>query len=382
MKNKFYFFSLMFLIIVVLYIPASYSQPTFDVILANDAQPAPNIYEFDIYLLRTGSTPFELGGFQLGILYNDAAKNGGTLTVGFIPGSADPSVQACNIQNTNFNTTTPGCIKSTVKYSGGAGNGAIISNVAPGTKFGRLRLTNSKIFDVQKANITWSFALPYFTRIYYYVGSSSVEITANGTFINTLDNSLLPVELSSFTSDISGRNVNLKWSTLTEKNSNKFLVERKTIKADWQFIASINAAVLSNSPKEYSFSDRNLDAGKYQYRLKMVDNDGTFEYSKIIETEVTAPKNFDLSQNYPNPFNPQTKINYTLPFESKVTLEVYNITGERITELVNEEQPAGYYSVDFGASKLSSGVYIYRLVASDKATGNNFSSVKKMMLLK
>jgi hypothetical protein len=63
-------------------------------------------------------------------------------------------------------------------------------------------------------------------------------------------------------------------------------------------------------------------------------------------------------------------------------LEVYNVTGQKVMELVNQSMSAGYYTVDFGASKLSSGVYIYRLTASDKATGNNFSSIKKMMLLK
>ena len=150
----------------------------------------------------------------------------------------------------------------------------------------------------------------------------------------------------------------------------------------WTNVGSIKAAVLSNSPKQYSFLDKNLQSGKYQYRLKMIDNNGTFEYSKLIETEVVQPKNFELCQNYPNPFNPSTKINYSLPFDSKVNLEVYNITGERICELVNEEQSAGYYSVDFGSSRLSSGVYFYRITAVDKATGNNFSAIKKMILLK
>jgi hypothetical protein len=118
----------------------------------------------------------------------------------------------------------------------------------------------------------------------------------------------------------------------------------------------------------------------------MIDNDGTFNYSNLIETAVDLPKTFDLSQNYPNPFNPSTKINYTLPFDSKVTMEVYNITGNKIAQLVNEDQPAGYYTVDFNSSvisrNLSSGVYFYRIIAADKVDGTNFTSIKKMMLLK
>jgi hypothetical protein len=142
------------------------------------------------------------------------------------------------------------------------------------------------------------------------------------------------------------------------------------------------SAGTSISSKKYSYTDKNLQAGKYQYRLKMIDNDGSYKLSDVVETAIAVPKNFELSQNYPNPFNPSTKIDYQVPVDAKVILEVYNITGQKVVELVNQEQSAGYYSVNFGSSKLSSGVYIYRIVASDKATGNNFSSIKKMMLLK
>ena len=103
-----------------------------------------------------------------------------------------------------------------------------------------------------------------------------------------------------------------------------------------------------------------------------------------VEAEITGiPMNFAISQNYPNPFNPSTKINYQVPTDARVILEVYNIAGQKVAELVNQDQPAGYYTVDFGTTgKLASGVYIYRITASDKATGNNFSDTKKMMLLK
>jgi hypothetical protein len=92
---------------------------------------------------------------------------------------------------------------------------------------------------------------------------------------------------------------------------------------------------------------------------------------------------YKLQQNYPNPFNPTTKIDYQVPTDARVILEVYNIAGQKVAELVNKDQSAGFYTVNFGgAGNLSSGVYIYKMTASNKATGSNFSAIKKMMLLK
>lgn len=199
-----------------------------------------------------------------------------------------------------------------------------------------------------------------------------------------------PVELATFTSNIIGRDISLNWTTKTEKNSNKFDIERSLLIANsdpsWINIGSVRASDLSNSTKKYSFNDKNLQPGKYHYRLKMVDNNGSFQYSNVVNIDVTQPKEFELSQNYPNPFNPSTRINYTLPFDARVTLEIYNITGIRIAQLVNEEKPAGFYSIDFNSSlidkSISSGVYLYRITAVNKIDGTNFTQVKKMVLLK
>ena len=201
----------------------------------------------------------------------------------------------------------------------------------------------------------------------------------------------LPVELSSFTSKMNGRNIQLNWETKTELNFNKFEIDRalvstKDASVTWASVGIVQASGSSNSPKKYSYTEKNLQAGKYQYRLKMIDNDGAYKYSNVVETEISIPKNFELSQNYPNPFNPSTRINYSLPFDSRVTLEVYNIAGVKMGQIVNEEQSAGYYTVNFSSSTLNrsiaSGVYIYKINAIDKSTGNVFSSIKKMMLLK
>jgi hypothetical protein len=234
-------------------------------------------------------------------------------------------------------------------------------------------------------------------------GSPVGKITSTVSFSDLASNNIftlanhtggsnpLPVELSSFSVSSKSRSVQINWKTSTEKNSSMFEIECASVKSNggsltWTTSGTVPASGTSTSIKNYSFTDNNLQSGKYLYRLKMIDYDGTFKLSSIVETEIALPKNFDLSQNYPNPFNPSTKIDYSLPSDSKIVLEIYNINGARVSQLVNEEQTAGYYSVDFNSSVtgkiIPSGVYLYRLSAVDKTTGNNYSVVKKMMLLK
>ena len=195
--------------------------------------------------------------------------------------------------------------------------------------------------------------------------------------IQALNVGELPVELSSFTARIVNNMVNLKWQTATEVNNYGFNIERKPETGDWTNLGFVKGHGNSNSPKNYSFKDNSsLSSSKYYYRLKQIDNDGVYEYSKIIEVSISKPNTFALAQNYPNPFNPNTVISYTLPSESYVTLNVYNILGSQVASLVYEEQTKGEYKVTFDASNLSSGIYFYKLSAG------NFIQLRKMILLK
>ena len=119
--------------------------------------------------------------------------------------------------------------------------------------------------------------------------------------------------------------------------------------------------------------------------MKQIDLDGSFEFSNSIEVEVISPKVFSLEQNYPNPFNPSTKIKYVIPnvetlqsASIQVTLKIYDVLGNEITTLVNEQQQPGIYEVEFNTKEmnLTSGVYFYQLRA------NNFVETKKMILNK
>jgi len=214
---------------------------------------------------------------------------------------------------------------------------------------------------------------------------SLTNVTSMSRWTTADNSSPLPVELSSLTAKASGSSVIISWKTSTEVNNYGFEVERslKTEDPEWNKIGFIPGAGNSNSPKEYSFTDDLNDASlqsqnhKIRYRLKQIDNDGTFSYSKEVEIENLLPSAFELSQNYPNPFNPSTTIRFGLPADTRVTLEVFNIIGEKVATLLNNEiKSVGYYDVLFKASELSSGVYFYRLTAGE------FISTKKLNIIK
>ena len=177
-----------------------------------------------------------------------------------------------------------------------------------------------------------------------------------------IDWGALPIELSLFTSIVTESNVTLNWTTTTEVNNSGFEIERSVIGNDWMTISSVKGQGTTTSPQQYSYTDRGLSTGIYNYRLKQIDFNGNFEYFSLQnEVVIGTPTTFKLQQNYPNPFNPETKISYTIPVKGLVTLKVFDIMGKEVATLVNEQQTAGYYTVNFNASVLSSGVYFYRI---------------------
>ncbi len=214
--------------------------------------------------------------------------------------------------------------------------------------------------------------------------SLAIATHGRGVFQGTLVNPL-PVELVTFAGIYNGSVVELQWQTATEVNNYGFEIQRKSSsKNEWEMIEFISGAGNSNSPKDYSYVDNSLFGGeKFYYRLKQVDIDGKFEFSSTVEISVVID-GYELSQNYPNPFNPSTKINYTIPETANVKVEVYSITGELVTKLVDLQQNAGRHSAEFNTSdysNLSSGMYIYRISAQG-ISGKNFVQTRKMLLLK
>jgi parallel beta-helix repeat protein len=187
----------------------------------------------------------------------------------------------------------------------------------------------------------------------------------------------IPVELTAFSASVTNNNVTLQWSTATETNNLGFDIERKSTEGAWIKAGFIEGSSTTTELRSYTFIDKNLPVGIYNYRLKQIDFDGSFAYYMLNETvDVIAPAQFDLSQNYPNPFNPATVINYQLAENSFVTLKIYDVLGNEVVTLVNEAQPAGVFTIQFDGSTLASGMYIYKLMTE------NFTASKKMMLLK
>ena len=111
------------------------------------------------------------------------------------------------------------------------------------------------------------------------------------------------------------------------------------------------------------------------FAAEAVQNLGSTSVEDNQESGAT-PTAFQLEQNYPNPFNPTTEIHFSLPDDSRVTLEVYNTLGSKVATLINGQMTAGSHSVTFDAAQLPSGIYFYKMNV------NNFSSIKKMNLLK
>ncbi len=231
----------------------------------------------------------------------------------------------------------------------------------------------------------------------------------NGDFLSLGINSIvvddplsaLPVELTAFTAQLNGSGVELNWETATEVNNYGFEIERqlsenRTQNTEWENIGFVQGHGNSNSPKSYEFIDHDPPTGNVQYRLKQIDTDGTFTYYSAIaevsngitsvqenESDKGLPTVFNLSQNYPNPFNPSTTIKYSIPVVvlspvegQHVKLKIYNILGNEVATLVDDQKAPGNYEITFNANKLSSGLYFYKL------TTGKFHQTKKMLLVK
>jgi hypothetical protein len=186
--------------------------------------------------------------------------------------------------------------------------------------------------------------------------------------------SFLPVSLVDFKLSIQENNVNLFWSTASENNNSGFEIQRSTDGQNWSNIHFVNGAGNSQTLKKYEYLDISLKAGKYFYRLKQVDLNGEYKYSKVISANINGKQIYMLSQNYPNPANQHTTISYSLPVKNQVDLVLYDMQGRQIKVLVHEVKEAGTHTIDLDTRNLGKGIYHYKMKSG------NYSDVKRLLV--
>lgn len=234
---------------------------------------------------------------------------------------------------------------------------------------------NSGVFFGDYSNIAaWNGKIyPFWMRL--QSGQLSVWISA------IEDSVTIPVELNNFTASTDDGKVFLSWQTAIELNNLGFYIERKDMnqteeESGWMEVGFVEGHGNSTERNYYQFEDDPFYDGTYHYRLKQVDYNGNVNYTNEVEVNLFIVKEFELSQNYPNPFNPKTTIGFQLPEASFITLKVFDAIGTEVETIAEGKYPAGVHEVVFDAEKLSSGLYMYRIISGTKEL------TRKMMLVK
>ncbi len=195
-----------------------------------------------------------------------------------------------------------------------------------------------------------------------------------------LKNPLTPVELASFTAEVVGFDVHLRWTTASETNNLGFEIQRLRLGVEagmnsWKIAGFVEGRGTSSSQYDYQFRDLKLASGEYEYRLKQIDFDGAFEYSANLHVVVSGPSRFELLQNYPNPFRNQTEIVFRLETAETATLEIVNLLGQTVRTFdlrptVGEVQKIIWNGLDDAGTPLPPGLYFYRIGTGARAISN------------
>jgi chitodextrinase len=209
---------------------------------------------------------------------------------------------------------------------------------------------------------------------YFYSGWSA------GRMFTADSNVVTGVELIDFYGEDDKGSVNLYWSTSEEYDVAGFRLLRSLDSQDGY--ENITNGLIKSGEMNYKFTDTGSETGHtYFYMLVSVSGSGLPREYEPIEVTVTAPRTFKLHSNYPNPFNPETTIKFELPKQEKVRLLIYNVLGQVVNELVNEQKKAGYHVIKWNGTDsfgraTASGIYFYRI------TAGKYTNTKKMVLIR
>jgi hypothetical protein len=215
----------------------------------------------------------------------------------------------------------------------------------------------------------------------FVMTKSLVALACSGSdAMSTLACGTVPIQLASFSASVVRDNdVEVAWHTVSEINNYGFELHRKRGDSGlWTTIGFVEGRGTTLTPQYYSYLDRAVPFGKYYYRIKQIDLDGTSEIFPGVEVSVgLGLDKFILAQNYPNPFNPNTVIEFVVPQTGFATLKVYNVLGQEVAKLFEgNAEAATIHTARLDASKLASGMYFYRLTAGGRV------ETRRMLVLK
>ena len=371
---------------------------------------------FDVYI--NGSSTFDLTSYQCALTFNKYITDG-SLSFHYIMGSSDlkNTVPSFGIGINNAD----GVEKLTFASMPGED---IISG--RDYKVGHFKLRTSTKFTDSQPDLNWSFSGNIQTIVTGKDFNNSTDsadhswlVKGKLPIVNIIASSTTDTTTSvNYLNDGKGPNDNnplSRWATekmpaylILDLGQLTDITETKFAFAEWESGRIYHYSVsfskdrqnwnnviydAASSLQEYTTDQYNNITARY-VKLDILDNNQN-DWANVWETQVfgstdsseillppisvdnITPNKFTLLQNYPNPFNPSTKISFNLAQNGKVNLEVFNILGQKVKTLINQDMTRGQHEVAFNGDNLSSGVYIYRLNVDDK-----FSAVKKMMLLK
>ena len=256
MQNKSYFLYITTFLTLFFIVPVSAQTPSYTLELRNDAQVSATEYEFDIYLLRTGTDQFEYAQGQFGILVNPDIINGGSIAVSVVSGSVDPVLTVTNQAPKSIDFfEAANAIRIAPPSPPGAGNGATISSVLPGTRVCRVRLSNTVAFGQYQPNLTLTTTTIYPTQVYAYVDGNNTAITSfpNHT-TNNLSNPVLNV-ITSISNNYDEEDLKVYPNPFRERINIEYLLLSKS---------HVRLSVLSIDGKLiYNLVDEDQQAGNY-----------------------------------------------------------------------------------------------------------------------
>jgi hypothetical protein len=290
-----------------------------------------------------------------------------------------------------------------------AGNFFVGGNYNGGSPSDNFNGTVDEVRFSSVARYTSNFARPTATFIsdastvglYHFdegYGSTTYDSSGNGYNLSLLNGPTwtssdisLPVQATNFAATTDIGSVTLSWKTQSEVDNAGFNVLREISNgkmAEWQMIASytsddrLRGLGTSSTGRSYSFMDDHVVSGAtYQYKIQSVSTNGNTKDLSTLSVTVDVPKTYALYQNYPNPFNPSTTVRFDLKEPSTVTLQIYNILGQKVEEWNYGMMQAGRFNESIDMSRCASGVYFYQITALG-TQGQKFVGLKKLILLK